>query len=413
MLNLKRLYVNLLLIVLVNIVVISKLSAQIVASGSLSSEPAFYDDKEPYDMIFFYKDYISGTLRCDISSGIYYTWIKYNEIKKEWEVFSTGQETTVLEQGGYGIVVSDGRNSDTYYCWLFVPQISHIEAVVQRADCLELRLSANTDETNLVYYNPEDNEPYYVNYNYNWTTSSDVNISQTVQTIILEAPYENTTYTVSVSDKFEKTLTSEELNYEAIAVKAAFRAEILKADIPHEIHDSIVSASAPLEMRFFDESLGTYYNNYNWQLGQRYSTEKNPFEVFTEPRTERIVLKVWNNFFESDDYCESLDSITITVMESLLEFPNVFTPNGDGINDEFRCVYRSLKKYQITIMSRWGRIVYSSNDPSKGWDGNIGGRKAPPGVYYYYAEAEGHNRLENGQFEKHKKKGNIHLIRTK
>ena len=184
---------------------------------------------------------------------------------------------------------------------------------------------------------------------------------------------------------------------------AAYRAEILKADVPNEVRDSLISESAPVEMRFFDESKGNV-TQWSWMLGiSGYSIEKNPFYVFTEARTDSIVLTV------SNDVCESVnDSLKITVMESQLEFPNAFTPNGDGINDEFRCAYRSLKKYQITIVNRWGRIVYTSNDPAKGWDGNIGNNPAPPGVYFFYAEAEGYRKGE-----KHKKRGPIHLIRGK
>ena len=395
-------------VLVANIMGISYLSAQISATGSTLSERAIYDNGESNDQIFYFKDNISGNLRCDIIGGSYYTWAKYNnEAEPKWEVFATGQEIPIYEEGGYRVEIGDGRNSNTHYCWLFVPKLTYIEAKVENADCVQLQLSADTDYDPLRYFNPADDKPYFINLEYNWETSTDVIIDQKQPTIRVEAPYENTKYTVTVTDKFNVPFTSE-LDYEAIAVKAAFKAEILKADVPHEVHDSILFASAPLEMRFTDESLGNILC-INWQLGQRFSTERNPFEVFTEPRAEKIVLTVRSAFCESIDfYCEDQDSITINVMESLLEFPNAFTPNGDGINDEFRCVYRSLKKYQITIINRWGRVVYVSTDPSKGWDGNVGGRQAPPGVYFYFAEAEGYK-----QNEKHKIRGNIHLIRSK
>ena len=392
---------------------ICNLSAQITASGSVGYENPKYDGEQPSkDIIFYYKDNISGTLRCDLF-GNYYTWSKYNIAKKEWEDFSTLQEIPVSEHGGYKVKVSDSRNprayNDSIHCWLIVPNLT-IEATVDRADCFYIWLNASADHVPPVYYNPADHEPYSVSYVFNWETSTEIVIPDKQQSIRIEAPYENTTYSVSVVDKFDEELTSE-VYYEAIAVKAEFRAEILKADIPHEVHDSILFASAPLDMRFFDESLGNIGCLF-WEIKGLEKRDRNLLEVFTEARLEKVILTVRNN--NCIDYeCEDSISISINVMASLLEFPNAFTPNGDGINDEFRCVYRSLNKYQISIINRWGRVVYTSTDPSKGWDGNVNGKPAPPGVYFYFAEAEGHNKLENGQFETHKKRGNVHLIRGK
>jgi len=90
-----------------------------------------------------------------------------------------------------------------------------------------------------------------------------------------------------------------------------------------------------------------------------------------------------------------------------LEVPNVFTPNGDGINDEFRVAYQSLTKFEAWIYNRWGRLVYHWNDPQKGWDGNIGGKKAAEGAYFYVIKAVGSDGI------KYLKKGDINLLRGK
>jgi gliding motility-associated-like protein len=83
----------------------------------------------------------------------------------------------------------------------------------------------------------------------------------------------------------------------------------------------------------------------------------------------------------------------IQVDTALVEAPNVFTPNGDGINDVFVVKTRSLKGMTIHIYNRWGGLVHSwsySNIRSRDytyehsvWDGKIGGRMASPGVYFY------------------------------
>ena len=102
-------------------------------------------------------------------------------------------------------------------------------------------------------------------------------------------------------------------------------------------------------------------------------------------------------------------------MESLLEVPNAFSPNGDGINDEFRVVFKSLKTYNIVIFNRWGRVVYKSNDPSKGWDGKIGRNVAASGTYYYVIEATGTDRYTEGRYKDrniiYNIKGHINLFK--
>jgi gliding motility-associated-like protein len=105
--------------------------------------------------------------------------------------------------------------------------------------------------------------------------------------------------------------------------------------------------------------------------------------------------------------CIAQDSIVINVLESDLEIPNVFTPNGDGMNDKFCVAYKSLVSFKMWVYNRWGRLVFSSSDPSDCWDGSNGGAKSPTGAYYYVVEAMGADGI------KYKKAGNINLLRGK
>lgn len=69
--------------------------------------------------------------------------------------------------------------------------------------------------------------------------------------------------------------------------------------------------------------------------------------------------------------------------------PNSFTPNADGINDMFQPMGRviDLESYDLQIFDRWGESIYASKDPTEGWDGSIGGKTVPEGVYVYRAYA--------------------------
>jgi gliding motility-associated-like protein len=84
----------------------------------------------------------------------------------------------------------------------------------------------------------------------------------------------------------------------------------------------------------------------------------------------------------------------IRVDSSLLEIPNVFTPNGDDLNDFFQVKALSLKNFSGKIINRWGRVVYEWTDPralESGWDGlDMKDRNpAPAGTYYYIISATG------------------------
>lgn len=107
-----------------------------------------------------------------------------------------------------------------------------------------------------------------------------------------------------------------------------------------------------------------------------------------------------------DDGCENVkDSIQITVSDSSLRIPNLFSPDGNGQNDRFCVTYQSIVKYQCYIYNRWGRLVFSTNRPDVCWDGTIGGKDADIGAYYYVIEAEGADGV------RHKKGGDINLVR--
>ena len=86
--------------------------------------------------------------------------------------------------------------------------------------------------------------------------------------------------------------------------------------------------------------------------------------------------------------------------------PTVFSPNGDGLNDVFRLMnmkYQRLTEFRI--FDRWGNEVFSTTDPSAGWDGKFNGAPMDMGVYSYLIRVA----LPNGRY--HTYKGDITLMR--
>ncbi len=67
-----------------------------------------------------------------------------------------------------------------------------------------------------------------------------------------------------------------------------------------------------------------------------------------------------------------------------LYMANAFTPNGDGINDEFASVYDcDITSYKLVVFNRWGSQVYETTDPTDVWDGTQNGKPLPIGTYNY------------------------------
>jgi gliding motility-associated-like protein len=87
-----------------------------------------------------------------------------------------------------------------------------------------------------------------------------------------------------------------------------------------------------------------------------------------------------------DSTCVKYDSIQVSqsVCTSVVFVPNVFTPNGDGVNDNFIPMISGLvTDVNIVIFNRWGLQVYESDDINFSWDGKIGGQDAVDSVYYW------------------------------
>jgi gliding motility-associated-like protein len=84
---------------------------------------------------------------------------------------------------------------------------------------------------------------------------------------------------------------------------------------------------------------------------------------------------------------ESLHSDTVCVDNCpIYQLPNVFSPNGDQVNDFFKPYpYKFVESIDIKIYNRWGNLIFASTDPEILWDGTIQKTKQPctDGVYYY------------------------------
>lgn len=105
-----------------------------------------------------------------------------------------------------------------------------------------------------------------------------------------------------------------------------------------------------------------------------------------------------NTYYFIDDI-----SLKIPIVEEFVNIeaiPNIFTPNGDGINDEF--IFKLPKEYtdiQLKIINRWGGIIYETADLQSGWNGNCKENECKDGIYYWiltYKDKEFVEHTHNG-----------------
>ena len=126
-------------------------------------------------------------------------------------------------------------------------------------------------------------------------------------------------------------------------------------------------------------------------------------------QTTRYCVEVRDNNGCSDTACVNVVvEKPCPLVAGDLAVPNAFSPNADGVNDEF-CLQgwdACIEDFTIIIFDRWGEKVFESKDPNFCWDGKNKGKQMGAGVFVYYIHTKYKNM--NGSIEK---RGNISLIR--
>lgn len=181
---------------------------------------------------------------------------------------------------------------------------------------------------------------------------------------------------------------------------SVYPAMYIVAEDGTESEESGFDGSAPMKaiFRAAPEDLGNYAARYEWRFRRQGDTK--PFLVRYEEETAytfvesgAFVVELYATFVLGTDTIEYAadEPFMINISESKLEFPNAFTPNGDGTNDIFKAKegYQSIVSFEASVFSRWGKKLYSWSDPSGGWDGRSGGSAVPDGAYYLVVKARG------------------------
>ncbi len=416
--------------------------SQLTAPGAGFSEAARYPVFTGQDSLFLFcaeENVPSGVLAGETSLVGEKTW-KWEKLNPETGNFEdyrtdinqgTRSEIRGLADGCYRLTILKQDTLLEYRAWVF-NNWNNVTATITASECDYFQLNGAVEPARLVYRDLQTGEPVelFKNVRVEWK-EGEVIIATLASPRIYDPPSRNTTYSFVATDRFG-CQGAAEVTYESIVPKALFSADPMKGE-------------APLEVAFKNESENGDPLSYEWFFFRDLDDIKRESEITTLPIDSileivyndepsftyensgtymvKLVAKKRGTHFSPDTVYEGvcLDTVYledyIVADTSYFALPNVFTPNGDGTNDQFVVKFWSMKEVKISIFNRWGRVVHfwESGDVrgfektwlETVWDGSIGGRMASPGVYFYVVEGLGRDGAKRW------KHGNVYLIREK
>ena len=374
-----------------------------------------------------------GRLHADPPAGSIpgwnFEWSRYDTVSKSFAapfLTQTGvpsSEVTDLESGGYCVRITGPDTDTTFRAWVFrnspVVDVLKDTATGQlkkgKYTCDFIKLNGTLIPEEHIYYDLSSDERLSIpnGMTFKWTADNE-NVKIPSPSYFLDPrletdlPTVDTWFILTAVDSF-RMAQDDSVFYETIHTRAEFKIKIEDEDNEGVwIEPAENKGEAPLVVRFINIS----ENGSEFQWAFVDSAKTGPGSETTTYLVEDSVEFTYyipNYYFPKlvsfSEYCvdsfpNSLQNetpIEIQVEPSKLDIMNVFTPNGDDINDVFVVDAKSLKDFKISIYNRWGRLVYEHIQTEdkwdwEGWDGTIhgkGNRKAEPGVYFYVIEAIG------------------------
>lgn len=407
--------------------------SQISAPGSDFMEQTNYPVTSPNHPVYIFcsaPDEQSGTLlvQTTLDGEKTYNWQKYNPgsgnfIAHLEEVTVNNQhQINNLADGGYRVIISSASGQEVYMAWVFNNWF-RVEATVPESTCDYFDLSANVEQSSLTYYDPATQAPVEVvrNLKYTWR-SPDETIAVSPLTRVANPPAKDTDFTVEVEDRFGCHVVVT-VTYHSIVTRASFTADPMSGEAPLDVVFTNTSenadATSGYEWHFFRDldEIKQMGGTQPVDSIMLIAYDTSPQYTYENSGTYmvKLISRKTSGFYTCTDtaYLENY----IVVDTSFVAAPNVFTPNGDGTNDNFVVKFWSMKEVKISIFNRWGRTVHVYENKNvqgfrntwtvAAWDGKIGNKYASPGVYFWVVEGTGRDGVKRW------KKGFVHLFRGK
>jgi len=200
-----------------------------------------------------------------------------------------------------------------------------------------------------------------------------------------------------VGDTF--TVTQTGAYYVTVSAQGCFNSDTINVSFPNlhtKLHDTLICIERPVYFELTANVPPT--GSVLWSTGAT---------------TDSIWIAMPGMYWVTvtDAACSASDTMTVSEMYCTCKavFPTAFTPNNDGLNDEFgpildhRC---EIIDYKFCVYNRWGNLVYVSHTPGDKWNGKIDGNEQDTGVYMYFLSYS-IERVQN----RHMQKGDVLLVR--
>ena len=217
------------------------------------------------------------------------------------------------------------------------------------------------------------------NINYSWTPSDGLNDPNSSNP--LASPTENITYIGTGMDECENEFID---TFNIIVNTVEINFEISPA-----FSDTTLCEGQTIDLMIQTDATNTI----TWQDGST-----NPSFIISQAGSYEVTI---------GNDCATATTINMEVESTncLVSMPNVFTPDGDGLNDFFAPVSDGFVEIlQFKIFNRWGNVVFDKNN-QEGWDGTNDGKSVPSDVYVYTIE------LINGDGSRELLSGDVTLVR--
>jgi gliding motility-associated-like protein len=190
---------------------------------------------------------------------------------------------------------------------------------------------------------------------------------------------QNPAHAYSAAGTYQVKLTASNASWNASKTKSVTVRNWPEADFTYS-----GASEKPFYMIIFygtviNADANTYHYSWNFSGDSLLFKDKDTaFYVFPGEGQHQVSFIV-----EAGLNCTDTATYTIEVRDSL-QIPNVFSPNGDGLNDIFEFRTNGVSVYELTIYNRWGAVIYTITSKRPFWDGfSAAGVKMPSGSYYF------------------------------
>ncbi len=306
---------------------------------------------ETFSIIYAGNAAPDATYAWDFGGGVIENGSGPGPIDVRWD--SAGDKVITLS------VTEDGCDSDPFTRTITVistPVVAFSAPVTDGCVPLEVDFTNNTE-----------NMTSNVTYLWDFGNGSDSNDESPSNTYTEPGTYD---VTLTVTNESRCFNTYKETGY----VQAY---EIPEADFTLTPEETILEEAT---ISFTNGSTSNDPMTYYWDFGDNNtSDDEDPVHTYTAAGTYTVTLVT-----TSANGCENTTEKEVLIHPDFAVYaPNAFTPNDDGLNDVFEVKGLGIKHFQLQIYSRWGELIYESDNLEEQWDGTFNGNKVPAGTYVY------------------------------